>query len=329
MLIGGLIVLVLGGDLLVRGASGIAGRLGVSPLLIGLTLVGFGTSTPELVTSLQAAFANSPGIAIGNVVGSNIANILLILGVAALLHPIVVDKVAFRRDGAVLAAVSLMCLAVVLVGRLHPAAGAAFVAALAGYILFCIRQERSHQAAATPPAVEVAEAAVPDADLTEGGGAFSSSMAASAGFMIVGLALTVLGAKWLVASAIELASNLGVSEAVIGLTVVAVGTSLPELVTSVAAALRRQNDIAFGNIVGSNIYNVLFILGVTALVRPIEVAPSIATFDIWVMLGATAALLAMAATNWRVSRAEGGVLLAGYIAYTAWLGLPIIAGGAA
>ncbi|MEE4208400.1 MAG: calcium/sodium antiporter [Parvularcula sp.] len=303
LILGGLVALFFGGDLLVRGAASIASRFGVSSLVIGLTLVGFGTSSPELVTSLQAAAAGAPGVAIGNVVGSNIANILLILGLTAAISPVVVTPKAFRRDGAVLVVSALMCLGVVLAGRLEPIIGAVFVLALIGYVVFSIRQER-----VAGPAPE------------EEDGFSSDKPIWFNGLLVIGgLALTVLGARWLVAGAIDLAEAFGISDTIIGLTVVAVGTSLPELVTSFAAARRGQGDIAFGNIVGSNIYNVLFILGVTAVVTPIDIPASIGAFDIWVMLGATAALVLTAVTGWRVTRAEGAVLLSAYVAYTSYL----------
>ncbi len=301
----GLAALVFGGDLLVRGAVDLARRLGVSPLIIGLTLVGFGTSTPELVTSLQAAFVGSPGIAIGNVVGSNIANILLILGLAALIAPMAVGRTAFMRDGLVLAVSAFLCMGAVLYGALSPLIGLVFVTGLIAYVAFAIFQERRQTAAAGP---------VPD-----DAGPLKGSVWKDVAFILSGLVLTIFGARWLVGGAIDIAASLGVSETIVGLTVVAVGTSLPELVTSFAAARRGQSDIAFGNIVGSNIFNVLFILGVTALVHPIEVPPSIAAFDIWVMLAATALLILFACTRWRITRIEGGLLFAGYIAYTGWL----------
>ncbi|HUF85940.1 MAG TPA: calcium/sodium antiporter [Thermohalobaculum sp.] len=293
----GLVLLLLGGESLVRGAAGFAARMGVSPLLIGLTVVGFGTSTPELVTSLEAAFAGSPGIAIGNVVGSNTANILLILGVAAVLVPIPVARRAFLRDGTVAALAALACLGVVLMGSLERLAGVALVAMLAGYIVFAASRER----------VEVAEG---DGIIPRGMG-----VPAALAFALGGLVLTILGARLLVGGAIELAEVAGVSDTIIGLTIVAVGTSLPELATSLMAALRRQPEIAFGNIVGSNIYNVFGILGVTALVHPIPVPPEIAAFDIWVMLAATAALTAAAVTGWRITRREGAAMLAAYAVY--------------
>ena len=293
--------LAAGGELLVRGAVAVARRLGVSALMIGLTLVGFGTSAPELVTSVQAALVDAPGIAVGNVVGSNICNALLVLGAAAVLRPVVADAAAFRRDGAVLVGASLLCLWAILSGDVGRLTGAAFVLLLVGFLVFTYFAER--QAAASVHAAE-ADAGAP-----------VTGLRAAIPMFLGGIVLTVLGARFLVMGAIELALALGVSDAVIGLTVVAIGTSLPELVTSVVAAIRRQSDVAFGNIIGSNIFNIFGILGVTALVKPIPVPDEIARFDIWVMLAATAALLAVTVTGWRITRAEGGLMLAGYAAY--------------
>jgi cation:H+ antiporter len=307
----GLVLLVAGGELLVRGAVQLAERFRISPLLIGLTLVGFGTSTPELVTSLQAAFAGSPGIAVGNVVGSNIANILFILGLTAIIFPVVIAKETFKRDGIVLALSTLMCLGAVLYGYLTPVLGVIFVASLAGYIYYAFRQERQSNAAADAASGGVSDAPSPSAPM----------IALDLLFVIGGLALTILGARFLVTSAIEIARDFNVSETIIGLTIVAVGTSLPELVTSVMAALRKHSDIAFGNIVGSNIYNVLGILGVTAIIKPIDVPPQIASLDIWVMIGATVLLIITATSRWRIGRVEGGIMLAAYVGYCVWLGM--------
>jgi cation:H+ antiporter len=315
----GLALLVAGGEALVRGATALAARLGVSPLMIGLTVVGFGTSTPELVTSLQAAFAGAPGIAVGNVVGSNIANILLILGVAAVLMPFAVSPGAFRRDGAALVLASLACLVVVLMGTLSRPAGLVLVGGLAVYLVLAYRAERQPVAERVPVGgVALAASGGPGAITVEPAPA-PGPLGVSLGLAAGGIVLTILGAHLLVGSAVALAGAWGVSDAVIGLTVVAVGTSLPELVTAVVAAWKREGDIAFGNVVGSNLYNVLGILGVTALVHPIPVPASIAAFDIWVMLAATGALVAVAVTGWRVTRAEGAALLAAYAAYVAVL----------
>jgi cation:H+ antiporter len=307
----GLVLLTFGGDTLVRGATSAAKALGVSPLLIGLTLVGFGTSTPELVTSLQAAIQGSPGIAVGNVVGSNVANILLILGITALIFPIAADPKAYKRDGWALALATLAAVAVCLYGRLDPVVGGVFVAFLLGYVVLCYLQERKGDDGAEEKARHEAEAAE---FASEKPNLWLALLLAAAGIL-----LTIFGARYLVNGAVVIARDYGISETVIGLTVVAVGTSLPELVTSVIAALKKQSAVALGNIVGSNIYNIAFILGVTALVKPIEVPPEIARLDAWIMLAATALLLATVRSGWRISRREGLLLLALYVGYTGWL----------
>ncbi|MFC3231034.1 calcium/sodium antiporter [Marinibaculum pumilum] len=296
--VAGLVLLVAGGDLLIRGATAIARRLGVSPLLIGLTLLGFGTSTPELFTSVTAALDGAPGIAVGNVVGSNTANILLILGMAALLRPLAVPVSGKWRDGIATLAAAMACTALVAYGELPRLAGIALLLGLALYLGIAYRHERT--------AGGDGGVAEDDSPLPGWGRA--------AAFTLAGFALIFLGADWLVTGAIEIAAAAGVSDTLVGLTLVAVGTSLPELVTSIIAALRRQGDIAIGNVLGSNIYNVLAILGVTALVQPIPVPAEILLLDIWVMLGATLALLLL--LTWRrLGRGAGAVLLGGYLAY--------------
>lgn len=310
-LILGLLLLVAGGELLVKGAVKLAEKFRISPLLIGLTLVGFGTSTPELVTSLQAAFAGSPGIAIGNVVGSNIANILFILGTAALIFPIAVAKGAFKRDGLVLAVATLFCVGAVLLGELTRWMGAIFVASLAGYIWFAFQQDRQTSNAASVSGNAATDTPKPSA------GAIAMDLL----YVAAGLGMTILGARFLVSGAIDIARIFSISETIIGLTIVAVGTSLPELITSLMASLRKQGDIAFGNIVGSNIYNMLGILGVTALVKPIPIPAEIMRLDIWVMLAATVLLFVAAISRWRIGRTEGAVMLLGYGAYVIWLAM--------
>jgi cation:H+ antiporter len=309
-LVAGFVLLVLGGESLVRGAVATAMRLGLSPLFIGIVLVGFGTSSPELVTSLQAAFAGSPGIAVGNVVGSNIANILLILGIGALLLPIVCEPKAFYRDGTVVGVSALILAGVVMIGHLDRWTGLAFVAALLGYIVFTyVKESRTPDEAA---ALREAEAGLKlDAE--------PMRLPLALGLAIGGIGLTIYGAKLLVEGAIELAATYGISEAVIGLTVVAVGTSLPELVTAIIAAIKKHGDVAFGNILGSNIYNTFGILGITAAVHPLDVPFEIIEFDIWVMLVATVLLLFFAVSGWVVSRREGAVLLGLYVLYLAIL----------
>ncbi|OSP52875.1 calcium/sodium antiporter [Pseudoruegeria sp. SK021] len=298
----GFFLLVAGGEGLVRGAVSAANRLGVSPLLIGLTLVGFGTSTPELVTSLQAALNGLPGIAVGNVVGSNIANILLILGVAAIISPITVARSGFGRDGAALAISTLLCVGVVLHGALDRWLGGVLIAALATYLVVTYLTDRSDTpdlAASTSPTLGPLWLAIT--------------------MILGGIAMTIFGARLAVDAAVTLALLWGMSETVVGLTIVAVGTSLPELVTSVMAALRREPAIAFGNVVGSNIYNILGILGITALVRPIAVPAQIAQFDVWLMAAATLALI-IAVVPWqRIGRSIGLAFISAYTGYTAWL----------
>ena len=309
MLLVGFAGLVAGGELLVRGAVTVARRFGVSPLVIGLTLVGFGTSAPELVTSIQAALVGSPGIAVGNVVGSNICNILLILGVAALLRPIWTNAEAFRRDGTALVVATGLCLWVILSGDMGRLVGAVFFALLLAYLGFTYFAERD----GGTPSAELHAAEAEQAAPIKGGMGLAALMFGA------GLVLTVLGARFLVQSAIELAERFGVSEAVIGLTVVAIGTSLPELVTSIVAAARRHGEVAFGNVVGSNIFNILSILGITAMIQPLQVPPEIARFDVWVMVAATALLLVVTISGWRISRREGALMLGAYGGYLGWL----------
>lgn len=305
----GFAALLVGGDLLVRGSVAIARKAGVSPLLIGLTLVGFGTSMPELLTSLLAAWAGAPGISIGNVVGSNTCNILLILGLGALMRPILIDKAAFRRDGLTVALAALAGLGLVLSGELTRPAGFVFVAFLLAYVGYTYVQERrTHDASAILHEAEAAS--VPT--LARNGGLAALVTAA-------GLALTLAGAWMLVKGAVALAENFGVSDAIIGVTVVAVGTSLPELVTTVIAAIKRHGDVALGNIIGSNIFNIFGILGVTAIVKPIPVPREIAVVDIWVMCAATLLLLVFAITGWRICRKEGAAFLVAYGAYVGYL----------
>ncbi len=305
----GLVLLTTGGDLLVRGAVGAARALGVSPLLVGLTVVGFGTSTPELVTSLTAALQGSPGIAVGNVVGSNIANVLFILGLTAVILPLGVVPAAYKRDGIALAASTGACVAAVLLGFLDRWLGVLFVLLLAAYVTWAYRSERQAGDAEAERQVHMTEDAAPA----------GLSVPVALLLAAVGIALTIAGARLLVGAAITLAQGLGVSDAVIGLTVVAVGTSLPELVACVMAALRRHADVALGNVVGSNIYNVFGILGVTAAVQPIPVPPEIARLDVWVLVGTTALLLLFLRTGWTLKRWEGAAFVLLYAAYVAVL----------
>jgi cation:H+ antiporter len=315
-ILGGLVLLALGGEAVVRGAVGVARKLGVSELLIGLTLIGFGTSTPELLTSVNAALAGSPGISLGNVVGSNIGNILLIFAIVALVRPISVDPKAISRDGAVMIAVSvLLVLVATQLGVLSRLVGGVFVAGLVAYLVFAWLSERKGG-----PAAELHEAEVAPHDPG------TPPVWQSIAFAIGGLVMLIFGADFLVKGAITLAQAAGMSETVIGLTIVAIGTSLPELVASLAAALKGRSDVAIGNIIGSNIYNILGILGITALISPVDIPPDMAWRDWIAMLGAAALLLFFAWTGRRVTRLEGGVLLVLYAVYC-WLLLQQGGGG--
>ena len=307
-LILGLVALIAGGELLVRGAVAAATRLGISPMIIGVTLVGFGTSTPELVTSIQAALDGVPGIAVGNVIGSNIANVLLILGVAAVLAPVAVKPDAVRRDSWVMMATgAAAALALLGLGGIGRGVGAVFVVALVVYIVWTYRLDKRDGASAELHAQEAAQ--VPATGM-----ALPVALITAA----VGLGLTLLGAGWLVDGAVWMARAAGLSEGVIGLTIVAVGTSLPELTAAIVAALRGHSDVAFGNVVGSNIYNVLGILGLTGLVTPLSLPGDITWIDLGLMIAASAALLPVALSGLRISRREGSAFLllyAGYVGY--------------
>ncbi|MFQ3595041.1 MAG: calcium/sodium antiporter [Sphingomonadaceae bacterium] len=322
MLAGGLVLLILGGELLVRGSVQVAEKLGVSPLIIGLTLVGFGTSTPELVTSVNASLIGAPGIAVGNIVGSNIANILLIVGTAALLLPLRVSARALWRDGGYMIAMSVMFLVVGYTVGLSRLSGVLFLAGLVGYMAYAYRQERLTLGA--EPEGHTAGFDKAEALASVDPGVVRAPRSGLWGWMapilaaLAGLFLIIIGGKLLVDSAITLARVLGMSESVIGLTIVAVGTSLPELVTSVIAALRKQSDIAVGNVLGSNIYNILGIGGATGLIVPTAFPPDMLGIDLFVMLGSAIALFLFALDR-SVSRLEGALLLAAYVGYTAWL----------
>ncbi len=292
---GGLVALVLGGDTLVRGAVAVAQRAGLSPLVIGLTLVGFGTSVPELMTSLIAAFDGLPGIALGNVIGSNIANILLILGVSAAIAPLAAGAV-LGRDGMVMLGVTGLCVTLILMGDIGRIAGLVCVLVLIAYLVTTLRNAPPDVAADIPQVLR---------PLWQGLALF-----------VIGLGGVLLGANLLVSGASAIATAFNVSNAVIGLTVVAVGTSLPELVTSVIAARKGQGDIAIGNIIGSNIFNVLGILGITAMVHPLRVPPDMTGLSLWVLIGSALAPLVIMLGLGVITRWAGGLLLAGYAAYT-------------
>lgn len=307
LIVVGLVSLTAGAELLVRGASRIAGALGVSRLVIGLTVVAFGTSAPEAFVSVSAALAGQGDIAVGNVVGSNIFNVLLILGVSALASGLAVSRRIVRVDVPIMIGASLLVYVFSIGGTLGRLKGLAMLALMLLYLFFLWRMARGERAAA-------AETAEPE---KRGWRAMLLSVA----FTLAGLAMLVKGSDWLVQGAVTLARVLGVSELVIGLTVVAAGTSLPELATSVMAAFKGERDIAVGNIVGSNIFNLLFILGGAAAVSKggLAVSSSVLAFDMPVMIAAAVACLPVFFTGFRIDRWEGGVFLLMYGAYAGYL----------
>lgn len=292
----GLVGLFVGGEALVRGSVGIAKRMAIPPLLIGLTVVGFGTSTPELLVSVDAALRGVPDIALGNVIGSNIANILLIVGVSALVWPIRVARGTLARDTGVMLAAAVVLVPLFWLGEVTRLAGVLLVAGLVGYLTWAYLKPG-------PAAVEEVDAA-PALPLWRG-----------LAWVGVGLVALMFGARFLVDGSVNIARGFGISEAFIGLTIVAVGTSLPELATSLIAALRRHSEIAIGNVVGSNVFNILGILGTTAVITPIPVADRFLSFDLPVMIAVSLVFVALLLGRPQVGRVTGALLLVAYAAY--------------
>lgn len=315
LLIVGFALLIMGGDLLVRGAVKLAERARVSPLIVGLVIVGFGTSMPELVASVQAAFAGSPGIAWGNIAGSNLANTLLILGTAALIAPFAIRGRGLWRDSTAALVATLVLYGAGLGDFDGVAAGTILLALLTGYLGYAYFEERTYP--------EEHGAAFERGEAEEGLHHFRDRAAkgwiAPIGLTLLGLVLLVAGGRWLVMGAIDLATLIGLSETVIGLTIVALGTSAPELVTSALAALRGQGSLAFGNVVGSNIYNLLGIGGVTAIVAPGSLPPELVRTEFPLLLASAVLLLLLAAFGGKFGRLTGGLLLGSYIVYLAAL----------
>ena len=305
MVAGGLVLLLIGGDVLVRGAVTLAQRLEVPPLVIGLTVVAFGTSSPELVVSLDAVLNGSPQIAIGNVVGSNIANILLVLGLPAIIFPIACNVEAIRRDGAIMFAVTIGFAALCLSGQILNWQGAIMTSLLCGYLTWSYFSGREENEA-------TAEAIV---DEIEGIATRPHSIWLSFGFIIVGIAGLVTGGDLLIHGAMDLALAAGVSEATIGLSLVALGTSLPELATSLVAAIRRHGDVAIGNVIGSNLFNILGIMGITSMVAEIPISAQITSYDLWIMVSAAILITPFVLRGRPISRRYGAFLTAAYLVY--------------
>ncbi len=309
LLVVGLVVLVIGAELLVRGASRLALSLGVSPLVVGLTIVAMGTSSPEMAVSVSAALGGQVDLAMGNVVGSNIFNVLFILGASALIVPLVVDRQLVRQEVPIMIGVSLLLVALTANGSISRVEGAVFLALLVGYTAMLYVQSRRASAAGAAPEVDVPTST------------WDAHWAVQLLLVVGGLVLLVLGARTFVDAAIDIARMFGVSDLIIGLTIVAAGTSMPEVATSIMAAIRGQRDIAVGNVVGSNIFNILGVLGLTAVVAPaaLPVAPSLANFDLPVMTVVAVACLPIFFTGHTIARWEGAVFLGYYVAYVVYL----------
>lgn len=308
MLVIGLILLVVGADVLVRGAARLAANLGIPSLVIGLTVVAFGTSAPELAVSVKAAYSGQAELAIANAVGSNIFNILFILGLAALISPLIVSQQLIRQDVPIMIAVSGLAVLMVLDGQIDRWEAVILVLGLLSYTAFLFYQGRKQGADAVDGEVdELLSVEVP---------AWKNLL-----LVIGGLILLVLGARWLVEAAVELASAWGVSEAVIGLTIIALGTSLPEVMTSIVATLKGERDIAIGNVVGSNIFNILCVLGISGVVSPMPLlaGEQMAMIDIPVMLGVAVLCAPLFFTGAMVSRMEGALFLILYVSYVWFL----------
>lgn len=305
----GLVALVIGAELLVRGASKLALSFGISPLVVGLTVVSFGTSAPELAVSVQSAWAGQADIALGNVVGSNIANVLLILGASALIVPMLVHRQVIRQEVPIMIGASLLLWLLASDGAIGRFDGLLLAGLLVVYSVFVIRQSRREQASSRE-----------DDDSIKASG-WDAWWGAQVALIVAGLVLLVLGSNWLVEAAVAFAKHLGISELVVGLTVVAVGTSLPELATSIMAAIKGERDIAVGNVVGSNIFNILAVLGISASVAPsdLSVVPALLAFDLPAMVAVALICLPIFFVGGCVTRGEGALFLGYYLAYTTYL----------
>jgi cation:H+ antiporter len=314
LLAGGFVTLVVGGELLVRGASRLASGLGISPLVVGLTVVAFGTSAPELAVGVTSALSGQPDIALGNVVGSNIANVLLVLGLAALVTPLITGIRVVRREVPVMIAASFVFWLMALNGEINRVEGVVLVVAIVAYTLAVALASRSEARAAREEYAQVYGAGMSPAALV---------IARNLGLTVIGLVGLVVGAGWIVDGATAVATSLGVPEIVIGLTIVAVGTSLPEITTSVVAGIRGHRDIAVGNVVGSCLFNILMVLGVTAIVSPsaVPVSDQLLAVDVPLMVAAAVACLPILFTGFAVTRSEGVLLLGFYVAYLGYLAL--------
>jgi cation:H+ antiporter len=308
--VAGLVALIVGAELLVRGASRLAITAGITPLVVGLTVVAFGTSSPEVAVSIGAVLEGKTDIAIGNVVGSNIFNVLFILGISALIAPLIVHLQIIKQEVPIMMGASALLVAMIQDGTLSRIESAILLALLLVYTAFLIAQSRKN----TEAVQDEYDAEMPKSQ-------WDSHWAVQAGLVIGGLVLLVYGSEWLVTAAVAFAKSMGVSDLVIALTIVAAGTSLPEVATSVTAALRGERDIAVGNVIGSSTFNILGSLGLSGVVGAagLTISPSVLAFDAWVMLAVAVACVPIFLTGREIARWEGGVFIGYYAAYTAYL----------
>lgn len=309
---GGLIGLIVGAQILVKGASELAISMGVSPLVVGLTIVAFGTSAPEIAVSVSAALSGTTDIAVGNVVGSNIFNVLFILGISAIIAPLAVQVQLIRQEVPLMIGFSLLLILLSLDGWLGKFDSAILVILLIAYTAFLLIQSRRQNSTVVKSASDsnALSASLP-----------TNHWAVQVCFIAIGLVFLVIGSGWLVDSASSFARAIGISDVVIGLTIVAAGTSMPEVATSVVAALKGERDMAVGNVIGSNIFNILACLGISGLVASngLPIPPSVMAFDFWVMLAVALVCLPVFISGREIARWEGMVLLGYYIAYTSYL----------
>ncbi|MBN2412448.1 calcium/sodium antiporter [candidate division KSB1 bacterium] len=307
LFIAGLVLLISGAEILVRGSSRLASALGVSKLVIGLTVVAFGTSSPELAVSVRSGLSGLADISVGNVVGSNLFNILLILGISAVITPLVVSRQLIRLDVPIMIGSALLIMLFALDGTISRVDGAVLFTGMIGYTIFLVRQSKKELS-------QIEEK-------TEQPAATIRFWSVNIFYIVLGLFMLITGSGWLVKGAVYFAETLGLSSLVIGLTIIAAGTSLPEVATSIVASLRGERDIAIGNVVGSNIFNILMVLGLSSLVTSggIQVSPSALRFDIPVMIAVSVACLPIFFTGYKISRWEGFLFLSYYIAYTAYI----------
>ncbi|WP_421979057.1 calcium/sodium antiporter [Roseibium sp.] len=319
-LAGGLVVLIIAGDVLVRGSVGIAQRLGIPNLVIGLTIVAFGTSAPELVISLKAAMEDAGGIAIGNVVGSNIANVLLVLGMPALIAATPCGEDGATRNAMFMVAVTVVFIGLCFFTPIGLLAGIVLLVLLAIFLTASTITARRHRKkqktiTAASAGAAVADAEIDDDDTLDDVEDVPDSVWIALVYIVLGLVGLPLGAHFTITGATDIASHWGVSEAVIGLTVIALGTSLPELATTVMAAIRQHGAVAIGNVIGSNIFNLLAIIGITAVVVPIDVPPEVLKLDVWVMLACAVLLAVLSAFRICLGKISGLAMTAAYGLY--------------